>query len=241
MAVTTNNLSSWITSKLKSTHYIQLIHMLNALLGLILFCLLIGVAVNIRTFISNGAELAGFGNYNVFAYPASYVYMLIPSVCSFVYSIILVLDPSPSYPAWYPSKTFLSSIGLFAGALFLAALFPAIPGGDMITNPESALSCTWVDFMEWRTIYNNEDIYPWVNKMDAACQTLRAADAFCWIITVGWFALLAIYILRIRQIKKKAASITNVSRNTSTKPQHQPSWPMEEIKTTTDTKTEVSA
>ena len=185
------------------------------------------------------------GNYNVFAYPASYVYMLIPSICSLVYSIILTFDPSPSYPAWYPSKTFLSSVALFAGALFLAALFPALPGGDMITNPNSALSCTWVDFMEWRTIYNNEDIYPWVTGMDTACQTLRAADTFCWIVTIGWLILLGLYIYRIKSSKmnkynNEKMAVSNSSANNN-KQSTENSWPMEQIKTTTDTKTEVSA
>ncbi|KAI7857919.1 hypothetical protein BDC45DRAFT_565817 [Circinella umbellata] len=239
---TTNNITTFITTKLKSTHHIQLIHMFNSVMGIILFGLLIGVATSIRSFVSNGAQLAGFGNYNVFAYPASYVYMLIPSICSLVYSIILAFDPSPSYPAWYPSKTFLSSIALFAGALFLAALFPAVPGGDMITNPDSALSCTWVDYMEWRTIYNNEDIFPWVTGMDIACQTLHAADAFCWIITIGWFILLGLYIYRIKVSKMNNYNnekTMGASRNNN-KESTGSSWPMEEIKTTTDTKTEVS-
>ncbi|KAI9474875.1 hypothetical protein BDB00DRAFT_793396 [Zychaea mexicana] len=239
--------AAFITSKLKSTHHIQLVHLWNVVMGIILFGLNIGVAVKIRSFISNGSEMAGFGNYNVFAYPATYVYMLIPSICSLVYSIILALDPSPSYPAWRPSKTFLSSVALLAGALFFASLFPVLPGADMITRPDSAMACTWADFMEWRTIYNNVDIYPWVGNMDAACQTLHAADAFCWIITIGWFVLLGLYLRRMRQLRSSTEATHNAS-DVKTYNQHQqpsstasPSWPMEEIKTTTDTKTEVQS
>ncbi|KAI8145858.1 hypothetical protein BJV82DRAFT_602495 [Fennellomyces sp. T-0311] len=217
---------AFLKTKLKSLHYIQLIHIWNATMGIILFGLLVGVATTIRSFISNGSELAGFGNYNTFAYPATYVYMLIPSICSLVYSVILAFDPSPSYPAWRPSKTFISSVALFAGALFFASLFPVLPSADMITRPESALSCSWADFMEWRTIYNNVDIYPWVNNMDIACGTLQAADAFCWVITIGWLALVALYVRRARQWKPIE------------KQQSSTSWPMEQIKKT-ETKTEI--
>ena len=127
--------------------------------------------------------------------------MLIPAVCALVYSIILFCDPSPSYPAWKPCKTFLGSIGCFTAALFLAALLPVLPGADIMTAPESAMTCTWRDYMSWRIIYNNPEAFPWVVKMDAACQQLRAADAMCWILFIGWMSTLVTYVQRARRTK----------------------------------------
>lgn len=141
------------------------------------------------------------GNYTTFTFPATYVYMLIPAVCALVYSIILFFDPSPSYPAWKPCKTFLGSIACFTASLFLAALLPVLPGADIMTAPESAMTCTWRDYMSWRIIYNNPEAFPWVDKMDAACQQLRAADAMCWILFIGWMSTLVTYIQRARRTK----------------------------------------
>ncbi|KAI9322584.1 hypothetical protein BX666DRAFT_1896536 [Dichotomocladium elegans] len=181
-------------AKIRQIHIIQWIHIINCFFALLAMCLLISIAVNIRSFISNGAMNAGFGNYNIFAYPATYVYMLIPTICSLVYSAILACDPSPSYAVWRPSKTFISTVACYVGAFFLASLLPLLPHADIITTPDPAIACTWADFMTWRVIYNNPDIYPWVTRMDTACQTLKAADAFCWIILLLWTALLIFYI-----------------------------------------------
>lgn len=120
--------------------------------------------------------------------------MLIPVICSFIYSIILAADPSPQYAGWKPSKTLIGSMICFVFTLFLAALLPAVPGADVILTPDSALSCTWVDFMSWRTIFNAPDLYPWVTTMDTACQCLRAADAFTWILMIFWVLLVISYI-----------------------------------------------
>lgn len=48
---------------MKSVHPIQVIHFWNALVGWILFGLLIGVSTQIRSFINNGSVLAGFGEF----------------------------------------------------------------------------------------------------------------------------------------------------------------------------------
>ncbi|KAF7721119.1 hypothetical protein EC973_005383 [Apophysomyces ossiformis] len=119
--------------------------------------------------------------------------MFIPAICSVVYSVILAMDPSPQYKAWQPSKTLISSISLFAGTVFLSALLPLLPGADVIAAPDSALQCTWTDYMQWRTIFNNPEIYPWVLNMDKACLMLRVADAFAWILGIGWLALTGLY------------------------------------------------
>lgn len=119
--------------------------------------------------------------------------MLIPAVCGLVYSLILAFDPSPSYSAWNPSKTLISTLTCMAGTLFLGSLLPLVPGADVITDPDPSIRCTWADFMSWRTIYNNPDIYPWVTNMDTACSCLRAADAFNWIFLIGWLAIVILY------------------------------------------------
>lgn len=46
---------------MKSLHLIQLVHIFNTVVGVILFGLLVGVSTNIRTFINEGSVIAGFG------------------------------------------------------------------------------------------------------------------------------------------------------------------------------------
>lgn len=50
-----------LREKSKTLHLLRWIHLANAILCIILTGLLIGVAVDIRSFISNGAALSGFG------------------------------------------------------------------------------------------------------------------------------------------------------------------------------------
>ncbi|KAG0180310.1 hypothetical protein DFQ29_000929 [Apophysomyces sp. BC1021] len=191
------------------------------MIGIILAGVLIGVATNVRSFITEGAALAGFGNFNTFAYPATYVYMLIPAVCSVIYSIILALDGSPQYKSWQPSKTLRSSISLFAGTIFLSAVLPLVPGADVITEPDSALQCTWTDYMQWRTIFANPDVYPWVVNMDKACVMLKVADAFAWILCIGWLALVGLYFRAARnqtQTNEKNGSWPLTTLNPGEKP-----------------------
>ncbi|KAI9313212.1 hypothetical protein BX666DRAFT_2030587 [Dichotomocladium elegans] len=146
---------------IKTLHWLQWIHVGNTVLCVLTALLLIDVAKHVRSFISNGSQLSGFGNYSTFAYPATYVYMFIPVICSSILGAILACDPSPSFKAWKPSKTLISTIGSLAFSLVFAALLPTIPGADIITAPNTALACTWTNYMEWRTIFNNPEIYPW--------------------------------------------------------------------------------
>ncbi|ORY91900.1 hypothetical protein BCR43DRAFT_497467 [Syncephalastrum racemosum] len=183
-----------VWDRLRHTHPIQLLHGFNAVLGLLLLCLLIGVAANIRSFIASGSSLAGYGNYNIFAYPSTFVYMLIPASAALGYSLILMCDPSPAYSAWKPSKTLIGSFAFITLTLFLAALLPCVPGADKMTTPDSAMMCTWRDYMSWRIMFNNPELYPWINDMDTACNCLRAADAFAWILTITWCITLAVYV-----------------------------------------------
>jgi hypothetical protein len=46
---------------MKKLHYIQYLHFWNGLIGLVLTCVLIGVAANIKYYVNNGAAIAGFG------------------------------------------------------------------------------------------------------------------------------------------------------------------------------------
>ncbi|KAI8364752.1 uncharacterized protein BYT42DRAFT_618897 [Radiomyces spectabilis] len=179
--------------KLGRPSVIQSVHGLNAVLGIVLCGCLIGTATNIQSFVSEGSAIAGFGNYNVFAYPATFVYMLIPAVTATVYSFILMCDRSSGYEAWRPSRTMVSSIACFAGAVLLAAVFPLIPGADIITQPYSSVECSWRDYMVWETIYNNPDVFPWVLDMGKACTCFRASVAFCWLVAVGWIAQTILY------------------------------------------------
>lgn len=119
--------------------------------------------------------------------------MFIPTASAFLYSIILAFDFSPNYKAWLPSKTMRGTILFFTAAVFLAALLPVVPGADVMTD-DSALSCAWTNYMEWKTIYNAPDIYPWVTRMDTACTIFKAADAFAWILFLGWLAQFVLYI-----------------------------------------------
>ncbi|KAI8643017.1 hypothetical protein BD408DRAFT_442901 [Parasitella parasitica] len=179
--------------QLKGFHLIQVIHVWNALVGLILFGLLVGVSDQIRYFINNGSVLAGFGSFTTFAYPATFVYMLIPGISATVYSIILAFDSSPKYKAWLPSKTMRGSIIFFAGAVSIAALLPTLPGADVMADG-SALDCLWTNYMQWKVIYNDPVAFPWVTGMDKGCSMFKAADAFCWILSIGWIAQAVLYV-----------------------------------------------
>ncbi|KAI8343799.1 hypothetical protein EDC96DRAFT_329974 [Choanephora cucurbitarum] len=181
-------------------HLIQVLHIWNSLIGVILFSLLIGTAKNIKVFITGGAEIAGFGNFNTFAYPATFVYMFIPVIGSTVYSMILAFDSSPKYKAWLPSKTMRTTIAFFALTNLLAAMFPVIQGADVMSDG-SAIECAWTNYMQWKTIYNAPDIFPWVTKMDQACAIFKACDAFCWILSIGWIVQLFLYVRAARNAK----------------------------------------
>lgn len=147
------------------------------------------------------------GNYNIFAYPSTFVYMLIPASAALGYSLILMCDPSPAYSAWKPSKTLVCSFGFITLTLFLAALLPCLPGADQMTTPDAAMLCTWRDYMSWRTIFNNPDLYPWINDMDTACNCLRAADAFAWILTITWSVTVAVYV-RLLLLRRRLETTT---------------------------------
>ncbi|KAI9252127.1 hypothetical protein BY458DRAFT_523137 [Sporodiniella umbellata] len=180
---------------------IQIIHIWNTLVGVILFGLLVGVSSKIKTFVINGGEAAGYGNFQTFAYPATIVYMFIPTIAATIYSTILSLDSSPKYKAWLPSKTMQTSVFFVAFITFLAAVLPEIPGADIMVNG-SALECTWTDYMQWKIVFNNPIVYPWVTAMDEACAMFKASVAFCYILFLGWL-LQAFNYLRSTQVFKK--------------------------------------
>ncbi|ORX51176.1 hypothetical protein DM01DRAFT_1084239 [Hesseltinella vesiculosa] len=177
-------------------HLVQALHAFNAILALILFALLLSVVCSIKSFVENGAEIAGFGNYNHFNFPATQVYMFIPTISSLFYSIILAVDVSPRYPTWTPSKSLCASIVCVAGSILLAALFPLIPGADVMTFPDASIDCSWKDYMEWYTIYGNADAFPWVGKMDSACSSFTVAVVMAWILAAGWLCQASIYVRR---------------------------------------------
>ncbi|KAI8089146.1 uncharacterized protein BX664DRAFT_332294 [Halteromyces radiatus] len=179
---------------MKKFHFIQYLHFWNGFMGLILTGVLIGVAANIKKYVNSGAEIAGFGNFNVFVYPATFVYMFIPAITSFVYGIILALDPSPQHPIWIPSKTLSSSIACVAGALLFASIWPVIPGADVMTAPDAAISCSWKDYMSWYTIYADPVAFPWVTSIDTACSCFTASVGLSWIVTLGWACQAFIYL-----------------------------------------------
>ncbi|CAO3614566.1 unnamed protein product [Mucor hiemalis] len=185
---------------MQSLHLIQWLHLSNAVIGVIVFGLLVGISSNIKTFINNGSVLAGFGSFTTFAYPATYVFMLIPTVSCIIYSIILSFDFSPKYKAWLPSKTMRATIVFFTFAIFLAALLPALPGADVMTDG-AALDCAWTNYMQWKVIYNDPVAYPWVTGMDTACSILKAADGVCWVLFLGWLAQSALYLRAAHQAK----------------------------------------
>lgn len=126
--------------------------------------------------------------------------MFIPTISAFIYSIILAFDFSPNYKAWLPSKTMRGSVLFFTAALFLAALTPSLPGADVMTDG-AALSCAWTNYMEWKTIYNDPNTYPWVTRMDTACTIFKVADAFAWILFLGWLVQLVLYVQAAHRAK----------------------------------------
>ncbi|ORZ25931.1 hypothetical protein BCR42DRAFT_486014 [Absidia repens] len=179
---------------LSKLHYIQYLHLWNCVIGLVLTCVLIGVAANIKYYVSSGAEISGFGNFNVFVYPATFVYMFIPAVTSVIYGLLLGLDPSPKYSRWAPSKTLSGSIACVACAILLASLWPVVPGADVMTAPDAAISCTWKNYMSWYVIYANPEAFPWVDAIDAACSCFTASVGLSWVLTIGWACQTFIYI-----------------------------------------------
>ncbi|GAA5794852.1 hypothetical protein EDC94DRAFT_591710 [Helicostylum pulchrum] len=181
-------------------HPIQWLHLWNMVIGYTLFGILVTVSNNIKTFIDHGSVLAGFGSFTTFAYPATYVYMLIPTISCMIYSTILAFDPSPKYKTWLPSKTLRFSIIFFAAACFMGALMPALPGGDVMTDG-AALDCLWTDYMQWKIQFNDPITYPWVTGMDKACSLLKAADGLCWILSLGWLAQSVLYMRAVQQAK----------------------------------------
>lgn len=140
------------------------------------------------------------GNFTVFAYPATFVYMFIPTISCMIYSAILAFDYSPNYKAWLPSKTLRSTIFFFTAALFLAALMPTLPGGDVMTDG-AALDCHWTNYMQWKIQFNDPITFPWVTGMDRACSLFKAADAMCWILFIGWSAQSVLYLRASQKAK----------------------------------------
>ncbi|KAI9025072.1 hypothetical protein CLU79DRAFT_746148 [Phycomyces nitens] len=180
----------------RRVHLIQLIHLFIALMAIVWTGLLIGVATNIHLFTKTAAALSGLGNYSGFAYPATFVYMLVPAVCTIVFSLILAFDPSPAYSLWKPSKLLLVTIGCFGLSSLLSALLPLVPGADVITTPDPALDCTWTNYMTWKVIFGNIGAFPWVSAMDTACSCFHSADVFAWIVGIVWLGLTGIYCFR---------------------------------------------
>jgi hypothetical protein len=118
--------------------------------------------------------------------------MFIPVASGVIYSVILGCDFSPNYSAWLPSRTLRSTIALVTGAVFLAALLPALPGADVMTSG-SGLDCAWTNYMQWKVIYNNPDVFTWVTDMDDACTVWKAADGLCWVLFLGWLLEIGLY------------------------------------------------
>jgi hypothetical protein len=81
---------------------------------------------------------------------------------------------------------------LVTGAVFLAALLPALPGADVMTSG-SGLDCAWTNYMQWKVIYNNPDVFTWVTDMDDACTVWKAADGLCWVLFLGWLLEIGLY------------------------------------------------
>ncbi|CAO3667918.1 unnamed protein product [Rhizopus stolonifer] len=179
---------------------IQIIHIWNTLVGTILFGLLIGVSSKIKTFITNGGEAAGYGNFQTFAYPATFVYMFIPTITATLYSSVLAFDSSSRYKAWHPSNTMQVSIFFFTVTLLLAALLPEIPGADVMTDGP-AIECSWTNYMQWKIIFNNPIAYPWVTSMNDACSIFKTSIAFCWVLFIGWLTQFVYYMRATRCAK----------------------------------------
>ena len=142
------------------------------------------------------------GSFTTFAYPATFVYMLIPDIAATVYSIILAFDSSPKYKAWLPSKTMRSTIIFFAASVLIAALLPVLPGADVMADG-SAMDCLWTNYMQWKIIYNDPVAFPWVTGMDKGCTIFKAADAFCWILSVGWIVQAVLYMRAARHARAR--------------------------------------
>lgn len=126
--------------------------------------------------------------------------MIIPTISAVIYSILLACDSSPLYKAWLPSKTMRGTIVFFTSALFLAALFPVLPGADVMADG-AAMDCLWTNYMQWNVIFNDPVAFPWVTGMDKACSLFRAAEAFCWILFLGWASQVVFYFRAAHQAK----------------------------------------
>ncbi|CAO3648070.1 unnamed protein product [Cunninghamella blakesleeana] len=204
--------------KNKRLHFIQIIHIWNCIIGIITACILIGTASNVKAYVTEGAIVNGFGNYNVFTYPATFVYMFIPVISSIIYSGILAFDPSPQYVfTWQPSKTLTSSIICVSIALLLASLWPLVPGADVMTNPDASIACTWKNYMSWYIIFANPEAFPWVTLMDTACDCFRASVGLCWVLSLGWICQSILYTQRsffnkqVRLSERSAKTLSVIS------------------------------
>ncbi|CAO3633700.1 unnamed protein product [Cunninghamella echinulata] len=181
----------------KRFHIIQIIHLWNCILGIITASVLIGTAKNVKEYVTAGALVNGFGNYNVFTYPATFVYMFIPVISSLIYAGILTFDPSPQYVhTWQPSKTLTSSIICVSIALILASLWPLVPGADVMTKPDASIDCSWKYYMSWYVIFANPEAFPWVTLIDQACTCFRAGVGLCWVLSLGWIFQSVLYFRR---------------------------------------------
>ncbi|KAI7907930.1 uncharacterized protein BX663DRAFT_547579 [Cokeromyces recurvatus] len=178
---------------MRSKYLIQILHLWNAVIALIIFGLLVGVSSFIKWFINLGSSIAGFGGFTTFAYPATFVFMFIPTISAIIYSLILVFDSSPQYRAWLPSKTMQGTIIFFTVITFLSALLPVLPNIDIMTD-RSSIECLWTNYMQWTTIYNNPIAFPWVTGMEKACSLFKIADIFAWILWIGWLAQSVLYL-----------------------------------------------
>lgn len=58
----------------------------------------------------------------------------------------------------------------------------------------SALECLWTNYMQWKVQFNNPEVFPWVMAIDDACSMLKASDALCWILFIGWLAQVINYV-----------------------------------------------
>lgn len=134
------------------------------------------------------------GNFNVFVYPATFVYLFIPAITAFIYGIVLGLDPSPRYASWTPSKTLAGSIVCVALAVLLASIWPLVPGADVMTAPDAAISCSWKNYMSWYVIYANPEAFPWVDSIDTACTCFTASIGISWVLCLGWICQALIYL-----------------------------------------------
>ncbi|KAG2176935.1 hypothetical protein INT43_007589 [Umbelopsis isabellina] len=128
------------------------------------------------------------GNFVPIRVPGSLAFMLIISLNSTLYTLVLCFDNRLAHPAWYPSTFLVCTATLYAVALFVSALLPELP----IVQGSTTLSCTWTDYGSWREMFV-PSVYSWSAAVDGACTQLIAAVALSWILCMTYPVLIFLY------------------------------------------------